>query len=334
MTTTYTVRQNDTLTAIAKAHNTTVLDLARLNKISDPNRIHVGQKIIFSETPTQENPQLENEEVTVDTLSTQLEAAQQQLADLQGQISQQDNGLTDMERFGIGLGATYASYKMGKGALPYVKTAGKYSLNQSQKMWNLAKNTYTSAKESVQTTAMRAKESVKSATKHAAKKAELEYAFAKDAVKTNVTQAKVAVKNTASKVGDNATKVAKNTSKATKKTFVRSSRLLKGQKVSVAGKAVKSLGKAGKFLGKGAVPLQAGVAIVEVTQAYDKGGTKAAVKQAAKSGSGIAGGLAGAKVGAALGTAICPGLGTVIGGFVGGIAGYIAGENLADKVIS
>jgi murein DD-endopeptidase MepM/ murein hydrolase activator NlpD len=330
MAVSYTVQQNDTLSAIAKAHNTTVEKLARLNNISNPNLIMVGQEIIFSEASQNGNKQPANADVTVDTLSTQLEAAQQQLADLQGQMNQQDNGLTDMERCGIGLGATYASYKIGKGALPYAKAAGKYTLNQANKLGTFAKNGYAAATDAVKTKATQAK----AAAKHVAKKAELEYAFAKDAVKTKTTQVKTAVKNTANVVSDKATNVAKNTNKATKKTVVRTSRLLKGQKVSVAGKAVKSLGKAGKFLGKGAVPLQAGVAIVEVTQAYDKGGTKAAVKQAAKSGSGIAGGFAGAKLGAAIGTAICPGFGTAIGGFIGGIAGYVAGEYVADKVVS
>ncbi len=41
----YIVKPGDTLSKIAKAHNTTYLKLALLNKIVNPNKIYVGQKI-------------------------------------------------------------------------------------------------------------------------------------------------------------------------------------------------------------------------------------------------------------------------------------------------
>lgn len=43
--TTYTVQKGDTLSAIAKKHNTTVDALQRLNNIANPNLIRVGQKL-------------------------------------------------------------------------------------------------------------------------------------------------------------------------------------------------------------------------------------------------------------------------------------------------
>ncbi len=120
--------------------------------------------------------------------------------------------------------------------------------------------------------------------------------------------------------------------KALKQANNRAGRLLDGKTVRIKGNSIK-LGKATKVLGKAAVPLAVVTSAVEVTNAYNKGGTKAAVKQGAKCAAGIAGGWAGAKAGAAIGTLICPGLGTAIGGFIGGIGGYFAGEALAGTVV-
>ena len=41
----YTVQRGDTLSAIAKKHNTTVLELVGLNNIKNPDIIQVGQKL-------------------------------------------------------------------------------------------------------------------------------------------------------------------------------------------------------------------------------------------------------------------------------------------------
>ena len=58
--TTYTVKSGDTLTSIAKAYDTTVTGLLKLNpQITDPNKIYVGQKINVpagSTTPTPTPP--------------------------------------------------------------------------------------------------------------------------------------------------------------------------------------------------------------------------------------------------------------------------------------
>ncbi|GAA4684470.1 N-acetylmuramoyl-L-alanine amidase [Streptomyces youssoufiensis] len=42
---TYTVRKGDTLSRIARTHDTTVAKLARLNRLVDPDRITVGQQL-------------------------------------------------------------------------------------------------------------------------------------------------------------------------------------------------------------------------------------------------------------------------------------------------
>lgn len=54
MATTYTVKAGDTLYKIAKAHNTTVSELAKLNNIQNTNLIVVGQKLVISGDPVSE----------------------------------------------------------------------------------------------------------------------------------------------------------------------------------------------------------------------------------------------------------------------------------------
>lgn len=62
MATTYTVQLHDNLTKIAKAHNTTVDSLVRLNNISHPDTIYTGQKLIFEETKPAEESKAKSEE--------------------------------------------------------------------------------------------------------------------------------------------------------------------------------------------------------------------------------------------------------------------------------
>jgi lysozyme len=44
-TSTYTVTKGDTLSFIAKKHQTTVKSLVSLNGIKDPDKIYIGQKL-------------------------------------------------------------------------------------------------------------------------------------------------------------------------------------------------------------------------------------------------------------------------------------------------
>jgi LysM repeat protein len=44
----YSIKAGDTLSAIAARNNTTVANLAKLNNISDPNKINAGQTIKLS----------------------------------------------------------------------------------------------------------------------------------------------------------------------------------------------------------------------------------------------------------------------------------------------
>ena len=55
-TITYSVKRNDTLSSIAKAYGTTVDKLADLNKLSNPNRISVGQKLKVPAKATPSRP--------------------------------------------------------------------------------------------------------------------------------------------------------------------------------------------------------------------------------------------------------------------------------------
>lgn len=51
----YTVQQGDTLSGIAKANNTTVADLTKLNNIQNPNLLKIGQKILVGQQPASVN---------------------------------------------------------------------------------------------------------------------------------------------------------------------------------------------------------------------------------------------------------------------------------------
>ena len=87
------------------------------------------------------------------------------------------------------------------------------------------------------------------------------------------------------------------------------------------------------FLAKntGRIALGAGIAYgaYETYQAYEKGGTSAAIKKGTSVTGGIAMGYAGAKLGAMIGSPAGP-IGAGIGAVIGGSVGYMVGENIIE----
>ena len=70
----YTVQASDTLSKIAKAHGTTVSELAKQNSITDVNKIEIGQELSLGKT-TDSTP-TPHEEQTVGLDSFEKKSAQ------------------------------------------------------------------------------------------------------------------------------------------------------------------------------------------------------------------------------------------------------------------
>ena len=315
---TYTIQKGDTLSKIAKAHGTTVGELARLNDIKDPNKIKYNTEIILFK---KEEPQLTQQTAcgrTLEDLTNEYEQLQRRCTELEEfmGITQQHNlteqeyllwqqedlhmqqqaaeqqmaqqqGITPLQVAGATVGGIMA-YKVAEKALPIaakgVKTGAGY-------VWRGAK---------------------------AGAGAVVE--VGKNAYKAGKGYAAVAGK-----------KIAKGT-KYVGKMNKMANNILAGKTVTIARKTATTAGKsvkltgAAKVLGRAAVPIAVVTSAFEIGKAYQEGGTKAAVKTGAKCATGLAGAAVGAKAGAVIGTAICPGIGTAIGSFVGGVAGFVAGE--------
>ena len=305
MTNIYTIKAGDTLSNIAKANNTTVSELARINNIKNPNLIITGKTLKLKEE-AKEEPVDDKKPTTPENVEEEVEKLKKELEKTQNLINSQtteQDSLNGWEVFGLGLGA-YATGKALEKSAPYV--------------WQGAKKAGTTTCNTVKKAYSTIKTNIKAIANTVGEKATAGYKTAKKAVTTKTKQV---VKATQKEV------------KEIKKLNHRANNILNGKRVQV-NKAPIKLGKAGKILGKAAVPLTVAVSLVEVGRAYEKGGAKEATKTGAKCATGVATGWAGAKAGAVIGTAICPGLGTAIGSFVGGIAGYFAGEKLAEKVLS
>ena len=284
--TNYTVQANDTLGKIAAAHNTTVEQLAKLNNISNPNKIFVGQTLIFEA----EKPQAQAEEPVVGFDTFQRTTTPQ--------ISEASTSYAPLAYGAAGA----ALYQGGKWAMPKVRSGMETLQLRGMYAQDAAKRTLNGAAQKSKQTAQTVRTFVSQKAKHAAKSAELHYAFGKDVVEQRAKKAITKGKAIAhkGKVAARYTRIVGNTKVAPK--------LIKG---------------ASRY----AAPLAAVYGAYEVKKAYDEGGEKAAVKQAVKTGGGLAGGWAGAKVGAAVGSFAGP-IGTVVGGVIGGIAGYMLGEKL------
>ncbi len=320
--TTYTVQSSDTLGKIAKAHNTTVENLVKLNNITDPNSISIGQKLNLGEvSQTTNSPVQTPEEKPMFGFDT-------------FQKESKSDASSTYAPLAYALGGA-AAYQGGKYLFPKIKDAAETVQLRYMYGKDAAKGYVKGAVGKSKETATAVRNFVANKAKHAAKSAELHYAFGKDAVKNGVEKGKTAAQNVANNVTQKAKHAVKSAElhyafgkdavkngakKAVKKgkVITRYTRFMGNTKI-----APKLIKGAGKYAG----PAAAVYGMYEVAQAYKKGGEKAAVKQAVKTGSGLAGGWAGAKVGAAIGSFAGP-VGTVVGGVVGGVAGYILGEKL------
>lgn len=287
--TNYTVQAGDTLSKIAKAHGTTVSELAKQNGITDVNKIEIGQELSFGKTTASE-PQVQQEQtVGLDTLEVQ---------------SKKDS--TDLVKgTALGFGAAY----IGTHVYDDVK---KYAPKAKAKTVKAYANIKATAKHNAKAVG----NFVAQKAKHTAKSAELHYAFGKDAVQKGVKNTTNKVKT---KVQTAAAKTKTVAGKAVQKAKVggRYTRFIANTKV-----APKLIKGASRYAAPLAIAFEAG----KCYKAFDNGAVEGR-KQIAKSACSLAGGWAGAKIGAAVGSFAGP-IGTVIGGVAGGILGYCLGEKL------
>ena len=312
--TNYTVQAGDTLSKIAKAHGTTVSELAKQNSITDVNKIEIGQELSLGKT-TDSTP-TPHEEQTVGLDSFEKKSAQNS---------------NELSPLAYATGGAVA-YGVGSKVLPKATSEARTLYSSAKTGMEKA---YAKMKATAKHNAKAVRTFVAQKAKHAAKSAELHYAFGKDAVQQGVQRSENAVKNVAHNVAAKARHAAKSAELhyAFGKDAVQKGAKNAINKAKVGGRYTRFIAntKVAPKLIKGASrcagPLAAIYGMYEVKTAYDKGGEKAAVKQAVKTGGGLAGGWAGAKVGAAIGSIAGP-IGTVIGGIAGGILGYCLGEKL------
>ena len=312
--TNYTVQAGDTLSKIAKAHGTTVSELAKQNSITDVNKIEIGQELSLGKT-TDSTP-TPHEEQTVGLDSFEKKSAQNS---------------NDISPFAYATGGAVA-YGVGSKVLPKATSEARTLYSSAKTGMEKA---YTNMKATAKHNAKAVRTFVAQKAKHAAKSAELHYAFGKDAVKQGVQRSGNAVKNVANNVATKARHAAKSAELhyAFGKDAVQKGAKNAINKAKVGGRYTRFIAntkvapKLIKGVSRCAGPLAAIYGMYEVKTAYDKGGERAAVRQAIKTGGGLAGGWAGAEAGAAIGSIAGP-IGTVIGGIAGGILGYCLGEKL------
>lgn len=292
----YTVQAGDTLTKIAKAHGTSVSELAKQNGITDVNKIEIGQELSLGKT-TASAPQPQQEpRIGLDSFEKQ-------------PVKQEANTVSPLA-YAVGGAAVYS---IGSNILPKVTDKAKSTYTNVK---TGTKKAYANMKATAKHNAKAVGNFVSQKAKHTAKSVELHYAFGKDAVQKGV-------KNTTNKVK---TKV----QTAAMKTKTVAGRAV--QKAKVGGRYTRFIAntKIAPKLIKGAsryaVPLAIAFEAGKCYKAFDNG-TVEGGKQIAKSTCSLAGGWAGAKIGASLGSFAGP-VGTVIGGVAGGILGYCLGEKL------
>lgn len=310
---TYTVQAGDNLTKIAKAHNTTVEELARKNNISDPNKILIGQKLTLGDVSESNVPEAQQTPAQNETLIGM---------DTFERTEVQDT--TSPWLYAIG-GA--ASVKALDYAMPYVakgtKSAGKAAIKGGKAALNATANAAVNGGKAALKGAHKVTKKVTSSLKHAAERAKHKYVTGKDAIKT---------------AGKNVVKTGKQVAKGAELEYAFAKDAVKQgiKTASSKGGKILKLTKTGKALGRVATPLAVAVSTVEIYDAYKEEGVKGAAKQGVKTGSGLACAAIGAKVGAIAGA--CTGPAAVVAvpvlTAIGAAAGYLGGEKLAEKLMS
>lgn len=311
--TNYTVQAGDTLSKIAKAHGTTVSELAKQNGITDVNKIEIGQELSLGKTTDSTPTPPEEQTVGLDSFEKK--------------STQNSN---DISPFAYATGGAVA---YGVGSKVLLKAASEArTLYSSAKTGT--KKAYANMKATAKHNAKAVRTFVAQKAKHAAKSAELHYAFGKDAVQQGVQRSGNAVKNVAHNVATKARHAAKSAELhyAFGKDAVQKGAKSAVKKAKVGGRYTRFIAntKVAPKLIKGAsryaTPLAIAFEAGKCYKAFDQGAVEGG-KQIAKSTCSLAGGWAGAKIGASLGSFAGP-VGTVIGGVAGGILGYCLGEKL------
>ena len=267
----YTVQAGDTLTKIAKAHGTSVSELAKQNGITDVNKIEIGQELSLGKT-TASAPQPQQEQtVGLDTLEVQ---------------SKKDS--TDWAK---GTALTLGTFYVGGKVYDDVK---KYAPKAKAKTVQAYANMKATAKHNAKAVG----NFVSQKAKHTAKSAELHYAFGKDAVQKGV-------KNTTNKVK---TKVQTATAKTKTVAGRAVQKLIKGASRYAVPLAIAfEAGKCYKAFDQGAV--EGGKQIAKSTCSLAGGWAGAKMGAALGSFAGpvgtVIGGVAGGILGYCLGEKLC-----------------------------
>ena len=158
----YTVKAGDTLSRIAKAHNTTVEQICKDNGIKNANEIQIGQELSIGKTtadkpteaPAQKAPDMSPEELSAKLAKEEKIAAQEKrIAELENE------GLSDLlvrdltdayewteEKVDQGVEFAKDTYKKGKEA---VKDAYEWTEEKVDQGVEFAKDTYKKGKEAV-----------------------------------------------------------------------------------------------------------------------------------------------------------------------------------------
>lgn len=147
----YTVQAGDTLSKIAKAHGTTVSELAKQNGIKDVNRIEIGQELSLGRTTAPVIQSQEESTIGLDSFEKQ----------------EKNNSYDVAKGAAIGFGSCYL------GSMIY-DDAKKYAPKIKTKTNNM--------KATARQNAQSVRNFLAQKAKHATKSAELHYAFGKDAL--------------------------------------------------------------------------------------------------------------------------------------------------------